>query len=213
MTVNELLSGIIAISHNEDTPDTLLSAKALQWLNAAYQEVIDECAAYLKRYLERTETVTTTLATATLPGDVHRILRVVDTTHARVLREASRDTLLDHDPTLAHTGQPHSFTLSENTLTLHPKPSQNLNLEVLYLPRVDDLAPDGNEATILLPRQFHQALIWGALVWSSIYERGFNTSGELQLFQNKWDEAKQKIKLSLVNKPSGPLRTTPYTLV
>lgn len=213
MTVNELLAGIVAVSHNEDTPDTLLSAKAMQWLNAAYHEVIDECLPYLKRYLHRTETITTSLDVATLSTDAYRIVRVVDKTNGHMLREVTPERLIDLDPDSTTTGAPAHFTAFHNTLTLHPKPSENILLEVLYLPSVADLVANGDESSILLPRQFHQSLIWGGLVWSAIYERGFNTGGELQLFQSKWDEARQKIKLSLVNSPTNALRTTPYTLV
>jgi hypothetical protein len=185
----------------------------MQWLNAAYHEIIDECLPYLKRYLQRTETVTSTLETAVLSSDAYRILRVVDTTNARVLRELTRERLVDLDPDNSTQGQPVRFTAFEDTLTLHPTPAKNIELEVLYLPSVADLVPNAAENAILLPRQFHQSLIWGALVWSAIYERGFNTNGELQLFQSKWDEAKQKIKLSLVNRPCDVLRTEPYNLV
>ncbi len=212
MNVNELVNRILDMSHDEATPDTDLQAKALQWLNSAYHEIIDELLPFLPRYLQQSEILTTDSdGIATLTNNVFRMLRVVNRTSNRTLLEVDKSDILDIDPTGLQTGNPFRFWLENNILHVHPKAV--VNIQAVYFPVVSDLVDAGAEATILLPVNFHHALVWGGLVWSSTYERAFSTQGDLVLFQRKWDEAKQKIKLSLTAKPSGTLRVSPFDVV
>ena len=71
------------------------------------------------------------------------------------------------------------------------------------------MAEDGAEASILLPPAFHDALVWGGLVWSALYERGLGSSAELQLFMRQWAEAKARLKLHLLSLAGLPLRVAP----
>lgn len=212
MNVSELRERILDISHDESAPDNDLNDKALDWLNSAYHELIDELMPFLGRYLRQEESVITdSNGQATLSADVYRIMRTVDETNGRTLKEMTREDVLDVDPTGQHTGAPIGFYIEGAKLTLYPRTS--VDLTVLYLPEVADLTEDDGEDEILLPRQFHHVLVWGALVWSSIYERGFGTQSDLTLFQRKWEEAKRNAKLSLASQPSGTLRVQSFDVV
>lgn len=212
MQVNELRSRIIDISHNESAPDTDLQTKALQWLNAAYHEIMSELSPFMPRYLEESTTLTTDITGAVaLPTNVERIMRVIAVNTNSVLQETIQPIVWDIDPTLEQMGTPQRFYIQNNTLVIHPKAETGIN--VLYIKKIDDLELNGAEDSILLPPHFHYALVWGALVWGTTYERGFSSQADLSLFQVKWEEAKRKIKLTLISRPSAPLRTTPYNLV
>lgn len=212
MNVVEIRDRILELSHDEAAPDTDLNRKSLRWLNSAYHELIDELRPFLRRYLQTEETVTTDEnGQATLSSDVYRIIRVVDETHSRVLKERAYEDILDISPLTDAEGSAEYFWMQGSTLTLQPK--GQATLKVVYLPEISDLLETDNESQILIPAQFHHALVWGGLVWSSVYERGFATQADLVLFQRKWDEAKQNVKLSLTARPSGSLRTAPFNFI
>jgi hypothetical protein len=205
MNVNELRDRVLELSHDEAAPDTGLQEKALRWLNNAYRELMDELQPFLQDDLMQEQGATTnTSGQAPLNQPVQRMLRVVDTTNGRVLRQVDPAVVFDDDPELSQTGVPSSYWINGAVVQIHPKSSVGLNM--LYLPELVDLVADDTEDKILLPKAFHYALIWGGLVWSSVYERGFSSQRDLLLFQEKWDEARRRVKLSLSARPDRVTR-------
>ena len=213
MDVNALRDRIIEISHDEAAPDTDLRSKALRWLNSAYHEIMEEVMPWLGNQIRVEEQLTTnSTGQAMLSSVPYRMVRVVDVTNSTTLQQLNREDVLDKDPAETKTGNAQAFWQEGLLLQTYPK-AASAALTVLYLPETLDLEADGTEASILLPRQFHHALVWGGLVWSATYERGFATQAELALFQKKWEEAKRNLKLALANQPSGQRRTQPYNLL
>ena len=210
MNVNDIRNRILELSHDEVDPNNALESKALGWLNSAYHEVMDEALPWLGDSLRQEVTLTADSSGLVTPAfSAFRLLSVVDVTNAKLLREVTREELQATSPALDATGAPIMFYKSCDTLQLYPQSS--VDVKISYIPNIDDLNADDAEDTILLPRQFHHALVWGGLVWASTYERGFATQGELQLFQRKWDEAKRNLKLSLASTPTGPRRVDTYS--
>lgn len=208
MNVNEIRNRILEISHDEVAPDTDLLAKAMNWLNSAYHEMVDECMPYLGRYLQKRETVQVEEGKAVLNSEAYRLVSVVDKSNKKALQETTYEAVMQVDPALENIGAPTAFWLEGDDVYIHPK--QNVELEVVYMPVVANLIEGDVEGSVLLPKQFHSALVWGGLVWGSVYERGFSSGADIKLFQNKWDEAKRKVKLSLSAKPAGSVRVKPY---
>ena len=208
MNVSEIRDRVLEISHDEATPDTNLKTKAMQWVNSAYHELVDECMPYLGRYIETTETINIVNGEGQASGDVYRVIKAVDESNGNVLSETSYSKILAIDPLMETKGKPTDFWLDGNYIKLHP--IADISLKLLYTPTVTDLVEIGDESSILLPRQFHYALIWGGLVWSAIYERGFATKSDIAMFQKKWEEAKRSVKLSLINTPENELRVKPF---
>jgi hypothetical protein len=196
MNVSQIRDRIVQISHNEDAPDTALRSKALDWLNSAYHELIDDLMPLLERHLRRQVTLTVTAGEALLPADAYRLLRVRDPNTNRLYKEQAFTRLNTQEVATA----PHTFRVEGQKLVFGD--SAPATVEVTYLPSVPDLAETDTAEAILLPRQFHSALVWGGLVWSAIYERGLSSQTELALFQQKWDEAKQRVRQSLGTRPT-----------
>ena len=71
MTVKDLVEKIISYSHNEDTPDTDLSVKALTWLNSAYHELLQENLAFLKHKMLKSVNIEMTDGFFELPNDFY----------------------------------------------------------------------------------------------------------------------------------------------
>ena len=206
MDVNQLRERILELSHDEATPDTGLKEKALVWLNHAYIELMDEIQPYLQDELMQEQTIATNSSgQVALAFDVQRMVRVVDATNSRTLEQASLADMVDREPLLDATGSPAYYWFQGSTLQVYPKAA--VTLTVRYLPYLTELVTDGTEETILLPKVYHHALVWGGLVWATMYERSFSTNGDLLLFQKKWEEAKRRVKLSLVSKPDKIVRT------
>lgn len=211
MDVNGIRDRIVELSH-DTAVDGEVESKAIGWLNAAYHELMDEVVAYLPPSLQRLESVSTSIAgTVTLASTPYRTLRVVDKGTGTSLEVVSPAVILDVDPMGNASGSPQRCTVDGAVLTVHP--AGVANLSVLYVPAVSDLAEDGSEASILLPKAHHHALVWGGMVWSSLFERGFGTQGELLLYQRNWAEAKERVKLSLLTNTGEVLRVEPYALV
>ena len=76
-----------------------------------------------------------------------------------------------------------------------------------------DVLLDGDEASLALPAGQVHGLVWGALVWSSVFERGFATASELAQFRAQWQEAKARVKLAVLGQVGVPLRVQGYQLV
>lgn len=208
MNVNELRDRILEISHNEVAPDTNLKEKALSWLNSAYQELVSDCMPYLEQLLETASDVVTTSGEGTLPNDLARILKVVDHQTKSTLLQISQAEAYEKDVTGEVTGPPKFYWISGDSLMTYPQNSTTL--KVVYFKQISDLIEDGTEAEILIPKQFHHGLVWGGLVWSSIFERGFTNQSDLKLFQLKWQEIKRELKLSLASQPTKLIRVKPY---
>ena len=209
MNVNELQEKILELSHDEATPDTALREKALGWLNNAYNELMDEVMPYLQDNLVQEQVVTTNSeGNVTLTHSVKKVVRMVDTTNGRTMGQVSTVELLDMDSSMEQTGVPVRYTLSGNIVQVHPV--EQVELRAVYLPEIAELEASGDENSILLPKAYHHALVWGGLVWGSMYERSFSAQGDLTIFQKKWEEAKRRIKLSLSAQPNKTLRTEPF---
>lgn len=211
MNVNEIRDRIVELSH-QSAGDGEVQAKALGWLNAAYHELMDEVVAYLPPALQVMEEVATaTGGEAVLAQVPYRVMKVVDKGQGRVLDAAVPAEIMAVDPAGTATGSPGLFTVTAAGVKVYPA-SADVNLRVLYVPLIVDLSEGGAEASLLLPRAHHNALIWGGLVWSSLFERGFSSGGELATYQRQWLEAKQRVKLGLLHNMAGTLRVQPFDI-
>lgn len=208
MNVNELRDRILEISHNEVAPDTNLKVKALSWLNSAYHEIVSDCLSYLERSLEKLVVLNIEGGTANLPNDLSRILKVVDEKTNLAMTQISQSQAAEYDMSESILGVPKLYWIDNNKIYTYPK--CNGSVKLVYLKQVENLEELTLESDIVIPKQFHYGLVWGGLVWSSIFERGFTSQSDLKMFQAKWDDAKRELKLSLSSQPMKTLRVEPY---
>lgn len=212
MDVNAIRDRILELSHSSAGVDADLQGKALGWVNSAYHEVMDEVLPYLPQALQVQEVVTSnTSGVATVSKGVYRLIRVVDAASGRTLLATTPLEILDLDPAGTATGDPVRGYAKDNTIVVHP--AKAVELKVLYVPVVTDLSAGGTETEVLLPRAFHHALVWGGLVWSALFERGFFSQSELVMYQRQWLAAKEGIKLSLLGNTAETLRVRPFNWV
>lgn len=212
MNVNEIRDRIVELSH-QSAGDGEVQAKALGWLNAAYHELMDELVVYLPPALQLREEVVTGVAGDTVLANVpYRILKVVDTGQGRVLEPVTPMDLMEIDPAGDAAGDAARFVVTASGVEVHPA-SEGVTLSVLYVPLVEDLVEGGPEASVLLPRAQHSALVWGGLVWSALFERGFESSMELAVYQRQWVDAKSRVKLGMLHNLASNLRVQPFDIV
>lgn len=76
-----------------------------------------------------------------------------------------------------------------------PAPAKNLNRRM-------------GDKCISLPPAHHHILVWGAMVWSSLFERGFPSESEMVCYQRNWAQAKERLKLALMATPPAAATTT-----
>lgn len=208
MNVNDIRDRIVELSHQTGN-DGEVQAKVLGWLNAAYHELLDEIAAIMPAGGQILESVVTDSGGGVvLASAARKVLRVVDETNGTVLGVTTVQGALSEG---VAGSSPALCVVNGAALTVYPAAA--VTLSVLYVPLAADLAEDGEESSILLPRNHHFALVWGGLVWSALFERGFASQAELQLYQRKWDDAKQRVKLSLAGNTGETLRVKPYNLI
>lgn len=208
MNVNEIRDRIVELSH-QSAGDGEVQAKALGWLNAAYHELMDEVVAYLPPALQVRETVTAnTSGEVALASPPYRVMKVADG-QGRMLKGVTQAEVMDLE---AAGSTALCFTVTVGGVRIYPAKSGAM-YNVLYVPLVQDLVEGGAEASVFLPRVHHNALVWGGLVWSSLFERGFNSSAELNAYQRQWVEAKHRVKLGLLHNLAGGLRVKPFDIV
>tara|TARA_R110000868_G_scaffold189695_2_gene433121 strand:- start:166550 stop:167185 length:636 start_codon:yes stop_codon:yes gene_type:complete len=211
MNVNEIRDRILEISHDEVAPDTNLKIKSLNWLNSAYHEIIGVCMPFLERYIEAIHSVDIMNGVGTLPTNTFRVLTVVDKNNGYELTLKTRSEIIKQDASLNNTGAATYYWVDGNDI--HTYPLNNTSVNVSYLKHVEDLLDGGTELDILIPKQFHHGLVWGGLVWSSVFERGFSSQGDLKMFQEKWEDVKREVKLSLSSQSSSNLKVKSFDLV
>ena len=208
MNVNELRNRILEISHNEVAPDTNLKTKALSWLNSAYHEIVSDSLSYLERSLEKVSVINMENGVGNLPTDLSRVMKVIDSSANVVLSQISQSEAAEM-PEMDHVSRAVKYYWVDND-KIYTQPHFTGPLKLAYLRQVEDLEESTAESSIVIPKQFHYSLVWGGLVWSSIFERGFASQSDLKLFQAKWDDAKRELKLSLSSQPMKTLRVKPY---
>lgn len=208
MNVNDIRDRIVELSH-QTSGDGEVQTKVLGWLNAAYHELLDEVASIMPAAVQlQEEIVTGSDGVGLLASPIRKVIRVMDLTDGLVLEVTTPAAAMD---ALGGSGAPRLCVAAGQGLTVYPAAA--VTLRVLYVPLAADLAENGAEDSILLPRNHHFALVWGGLVWSALFERGFASQAELQLYQRKWDDAKQRVKLSLAGNTGETLRVKPFSLV
>jgi hypothetical protein len=202
MQVNTIRDRIVELSHQSGA-DGEVKSKALNWLNAAYMEVLNELLLLAPQSLQRTESISINAqGQGALSGAPQALVRVI---WGEVpLAIVTPLTRLEADPLGSLQGTPVLACLTTTGIQVQPRAAGNAT--VVYTPRPVALAEDGPESTILLPPAFHDALIWGGLVWSALFERGLGSAAELQLFTRQWAEAKARLKLHLLGQAGVPLR-------
>ncbi|PZP39013.1 MAG: hypothetical protein DI585_05565 [Pseudomonas fluorescens] len=209
MNVNEIRDRIVELSH-QSAGDGEVQAKALGWLNAAYHEIMDEVVVYLPPSLQVRETVVTAAdGTAVMAQVPYRVMKVVDSVRGKVLEAVSPLDIMEMDPQGQATGFPQRYTVTAEGVQVHPA-AEGVELGVLYVPLVVDLEEGGPEGSIFLPHAYHSALVWGGLVWSSLFERGFGSGAEIQLYMRQWLDAKQRVKMGLLHNLANRLRVQPF---
>ncbi len=208
MTVNEILQEILQLAHHENSPNTQMLEKALGWLNAAYNELLDELGPFQAEQSPSLQCITTNAeGQAQLNAPVRKIEQIVNAT-GQALQPISLVAVAAWQDGQNNQTLP-AYNLQNQTLSIFPP--QATSLKVFYLPQIVDLQrTDGTDA-ILVPPEHHKALVWGGLVWASVYERGFSAAQDMRLFEQKWLAAKQQIKLSMLAKPQAALRTAVYS--
>lgn len=181
MTPATIVQRIIDLGLNESAPDTNLQAKALGWLNSAYQEAYGEAAKYALPILKQTVNVTITNGAGTLAAPYRRIYNIVDTVTKRVLKPSDIGYVRSIDPMLERTGDParYYFDGSETSIKTHPKNSTTVQLDVM--PKAAELVIGDTEDAIKIPSEFHEMLVWASLVEGMTYERGFGNNELLQV--------------------------------
>ena len=202
MRVNDLRDRIVELSHQSGA-DGDLRQKALGWLNAAYLELMNELLALAPQTLQRIESVTTdSQGQAALSLPPSALVRVLwGEVPLPILTPLA---VLEADPLQTANGEPEVACATATGVQIQPRKAGAL--KVVYTPQPQALAEDGSETSILLPAHYHDALIWGGLVWSALFERGLSSGTELALFTRQWAEAKSRLKLALLGQAGAALR-------
>jgi len=202
MQVNTIRDRIVELSHQSGA-DGEVKPKALNWLNAAYMEVMNELLALAPQSLQRTERITTdTTGHGILAVPPAALVRVL--VGERSLAVLTPLALLEADPAQTREGEPASACASATGVQLYPRKS--CEVVVVSIPTPRALVEDGAESSILLPPRYHDALIWGGLMWSALFERGLSSMSEINLFSRQWTDAKARIRLGMLGQSGQVFR-------
>lgn len=207
MDVVTLRDRIVELSHHGVGNDLDVNTKALGWLNSAYHELMESIVPLAPGYLQVREDVTTgTDGAGILSGEVGKLVQAVERGGKRVLTLVSPAELLAAEVD-GLVGSPTLCSVSGDVLQVYPPAA--VDVSVVFVPLVQDLLEGGSEASILIPPSLHGALVWGGLVWSALFDRGFMSQSELLMYQRQWEAGKEQVRLSLLGGLS-PVRVKPF---
>lgn len=207
MNVRGIRDRIVELSQHGVGNDVDVNTKALAWLNSAYHEVMDEIVPLAPSALQvRSDVVVGVDGAGVLAGPVHKLVQVVERTRNTVLRVVTPAELLEAEVG-GMQGSPSMCSVSGNVLQVYPAAAGTVS--VVYIPRVVDLVEAGAEGSILLPPSLHNVLVWGGLVWSALFDRGFMSQSELLMYQRQWVSGKEQVRLSLLG-GLAPVRVKPF---
>lgn len=195
MDVTTIRDRIVELSHHGIGNDVDVKAQAMAWLNSAYMELMDEVVPFMPDALQMREDVVCDVeGRANLQRAVYKPVRVVDVTRKLALRVVTAAQLLD----MQMSGRPVAdcCRIEGRDISVYPA-AEGTRLAVLYVPQVAPLAEGDLEAAVLLPASLHQVLVWGGLVWSALFERGFMSQSEMMMYQRQWQSGKEQVKLAM----------------
>jgi hypothetical protein len=202
MQVNTIRDRVVELAHQSGA-DGEVKAKALNWVNAAYMELMNELLALAPQSLQRTETLSTdSSGVAILSAPPAALVRVLWGQSA--LNVVTPLAVLEADPSQTALGEPVMACPTATGVQVQPRKAGSV--QVVYLPTPLPLAEDGPASSILLAPRYHDALIWGGLMWSALFERGLSSVTELNMFSRQWAEAKARIRLGMLSQSGMDLR-------
>ncbi|MFZ2587896.1 MAG: hypothetical protein WAZ18_07265 [Alphaproteobacteria bacterium] len=210
MDVRALRDRVVELSQHGIGNDVDVNAKVLAWLNSAYHEVMDEMIPLAPAALQvREDVVVGADGAGVLASPVQKIVQAVERGSKRVLKVVSPVEVLDAEVGGVR-GSPVMCSVSGGMIQVYPV--QACTVSVVYVPRVVDLVEGGSEASVLLPPSLHAVLVWGALVWSSVFDRGFMSASELMVYNRQWAAGKEQVRLSVLGS-SAPVRVKAFNWV
>lgn len=186
--VSDLLDTIkdLALVGAGDTSD---DTRVLRYFNLVYKDIHRKTAQMAPTLLLAQETVTITSGVGTMTATPFSVEFVKDSGNSnQVLDVTTLVELEDKYPALDDTGNPswYYFTSATGIATY---PTNSTTVKVRYVPVAATLASTDAESAIKIPPQFHDALVWGTLVYMAYDERDKVTGPETQIAQAKYDIA------------------------
>jgi len=198
MDVNSIISQIAYLSLDEDSPSSAMQTRILAYVNNAYREAFRQTAAANKQNLMTTETVTITSGAGTMTASPFKIEQVVDTGQDFVLSPSTILEVEQRDRELDDSGNPTVYYMTgEQDINTHPIDSTSLR--VRYIPDYVELAVDGAESTIKLPRSYHDLLVDGALFYMYQDERDVRAIQEINAAKTLFDIKLNDVKRYLTS--------------
>lgn len=191
MNISDIINTIAVISFNDDNPSADDRVRILRYVNLANQEVFRKIYQIASPFISTSTTLTLTSGAATLPTDVFKIVKVVDTTNTRILTEKSLEEIEDLDPALTSTGQPKYFYRDGASIKVWP--TQDVSLRFRYVQELSDLVDEASAASIVFPAAFHSLLIDGGLYYMFEDERDQRAVQEIVLAGKRFDSTLSKL--------------------
>lgn len=220
MNVQQIIDRAIRLSHTDS--DNYTNTMALEDLNLAYQELVDEIVSITKGdYFWDTGKTTTAIWQSEYVAeklglepndlDIKKINKVfikyTDGQEYPTQLKYVAPTLLEAHPDYYKDTQPTTdpfFYIQDNSIFIYPAPTEVVNwwLELFVIHKPADLAIDWEEADIEIPTQFHKVLSDKLMVY--IYESQ-NKINESQVALQNYDRGIDKMTTFMKARYNNPV--------
>lgn len=99
------------------------------------------------------------------PADLRAVKKIMDTTSGKRIRFSRTDDFEEkHASELTLAGDPLLYYFVGETLNVWPIPAATQTLRLRYIQMVPDVVASDTEAAIVLPRDYHEAIVFRALM-------------------------------------------------
>lgn len=181
--------------------------RIMGYLNLVYAELYRETATQYPEAMMTSESVSVTSGSGTITSTPFAILRVKNATTGRFLEPKSLMEIEKSDPAMTSTASAAYYYLSGRT-GLRVYPLETATFTVRYVPQFTPLTSTTAESAITIPAEFHDAFVWGTLMYMAYDERDKGMVPELQVSEPKFRQAKNAFTDWLLTlQPHEPIRT------
>lgn len=167
--------------------------RLMDYMNLVYKEVYRETAEIYPTLLLVSETIALTAGVGAISKTPFEVKQIKNLANNCFLKPTTILQLEERYPALDQTGEPNWYYITGDA-TLNAYPVNDGSILVRHIPLPDELTTASPVTDIKIPKQYHDVLVWGTIVYACMDERDKALGMELNTAQGKYEIALNAFK-------------------
>lgn len=206
MNVTKIISRIAKLALNSDiTNDSELTADVLDYVNATYRDITTSLLSETNSSNQKILDYPVVNGTSTLSPIPYKLFNVVDVNTKKKLKLINIQEIEAVDPLMEAEGAPDSYYMLQDTVRTYPANDTTIRTRQASIP--EDLTLSTTEDQIMIPPEYHEVLVWGALYYMAYDERDFQQALELQVTATNFTSWKDRLNTHYYYNEYKPIKS------